>query len=184
MKVSIIGTGYVGLVTGAGLAAQGHHVVCVDIDPKKVAIINGGNPPIHEPGLPELLKRHVGKTLSATTDLKRAVTESEITFITVGTPAANGGIDLSFVERAAQETGTVLKTKSAYHTVVVKSTVIPGTTEGVVGRVLEKVSGKKVGADFGLGMNRSFSPKVPLWRISRGLTALCWAASMPRVSKC
>ena len=156
MKVSIIGTGYVGIVTGACLAAEGHHVVCVDIDPKKVDIINGGDPPIHEPGLPELMKRHVGRTLSATTDLKRAVAESEITFIAVGTPAANGRIDLSFVERAAEEIGAALKTKAAYHTVIVKSTVIPGTTEGVVRRALEKTSGKSAGAAFGLGMNPEF----------------------------
>ena len=156
MKVSIIGTGYVGIVTGACLADQGHKIVCVDIDPKKVESINSGVPPIHEPGLPQLMKKHVGKNLSATTDLKRAVEESEITMIAVGTPAAGGKIDLSFVEKAASEIGAALKTKTAYHTVVVKSTVIPGTTEGVVRRAVEDASGKKAGSGFGLGMNPEF----------------------------
>jgi UDPglucose 6-dehydrogenase/GDP-mannose 6-dehydrogenase len=156
MKVSIIGTGYVGIVTGACLADQGHRVVCVDIDPKKVDMINGGTAPIHEPGLPELMARHVGKGLSATADLKRAVEECEMTLIAVGTPAAGGKIDLTFVERAASEIGTALKTKSAYHTVIVKSTVIPGTTEGVVRRAVETASGKKSGVGFGLGMNPEF----------------------------
>src|SRR5262249_5293536 len=84
---------------------------------------------------------------------KRTVAESEITFIAVGTPVANGRIDLSFVERAAEEIGAALKTKAAYHTVVEKSTVIPGTTEGLVRRALEKTSGKSAVATFGLVMN-------------------------------
>lgn len=156
MRISIIGTGYVGIVTGACLADRGHRVVCVDVDASKVARINCGEPPIHEPGLPELLARVVGKNLTATTDLAAAVADSEVTFIAVGTPAAQGRIDLSYVERAAAEIGAALRSKSAYHVVVVKSTVVPGTTSGVVRAALERASGKHAGEHFGLGMNPEF----------------------------
>lgn len=156
MKVSIVGTGYVGLVSGACLADQGHTVACVDADPRKVDMINSACAPIHEDGLPELLRRHVPRGLHALRDLRQAVSDSEITFITVGTPAAAGRIDLSQVERAATEIGWALRDKPAYHTVVVKSTVVPGTTAGTVRRHLESASGKRAGADFGLGMNPEF----------------------------
>jgi UDPglucose 6-dehydrogenase len=156
MKVSIVGTGYVGLVSGACLAELGHQVVCIDVDQRKVDMINAAQAPIHEEGLPALMQRHVGVNLRAVTDLKKAVTESEITFIAVGTPAADGKIDLRHVERAAEEIGLALKEQKRYHTVVVKSTVIPGTTDGSVRRHLEAASGKVAGIDFGLGMNPEF----------------------------
>lgn len=156
MKISIIGTGYVGLVTGACLSDRGHEVLCVDIDPDKVSKINAAQAPIHEAGLPELLKRNVGRRLRATTNLASAVNESEVTFIAVGTPAVNGEIDLQYVERAASEIGTALAHRSAYHTVIVKSTVIPGTTAGLVRATLERSSGKSAGRAFGLGMNPEF----------------------------
>lgn len=156
MNISIVGTGYVGLVSGACLADRGHTVVCVDMDQRKVDIINSGQAPIHELGLPELLQRHVGKRLSATMDLAAAVANSEITFIAVGTPAVDGHIDLKYVEQAAADVGRALRNKSSYHTLVVKSTVIPGTTDGVVRRSAEQASGKQAGRDFGLGMNPEF----------------------------
>ncbi len=156
MKISIVGTGYVGLVSGACLADRGHNVVCVDVDKRKVDMINSGQAPIHELGLPELLKRNVGLRLSATTDLAAAVADSEITFIAVGTPAVDGRIDLRFVEQAAAEVGRAMGEKKDYHTLVVKSTVIPGTTDGVVRRSAERASGKVAGRDFGLGMNPEF----------------------------
>ena len=156
MRVSIVGTGYVGLVSGACLADCGHDVVCVDIDPRKVDMINSASAPIHEIGLPELLKRTCGKSLRATTDLAGAVAATDITFIAVGTPAADGKIDLRFVEAAASEIGAAIKDKAGYTTVVVKSTVIPGTTLGVVRAALERASGKVAGRDFGLGMNPEF----------------------------
>ncbi|HYL17611.1 MAG TPA: UDP-glucose/GDP-mannose dehydrogenase family protein [Burkholderiales bacterium] len=156
MKVSIVGTGYVGLVTGACLADCGHDVVCVDVDPRKVEMINFARAPIHEVGLPELLKRNTGHRLRASNDLAAAVAATELTFIAVGTPAAGGKIDLKYVEGAAAEIGAALKHKAGYHAVIVKSTVIPGTTVGVVRAALERASGKTAGEGFGLGMNPEF----------------------------
>jgi UDPglucose 6-dehydrogenase len=156
MKVSIIGTGYVGLVTGACLAECGHDVTCVDVDPLKVEVINSGRAPIHESGLPELLQRNSGRRLRASTDLSAAVAATELTFIAVGTPACGGKIDLKYVESAASEIGAALQHKTNYHTVIVKSTVIPGTTIGVVRQALERASGKIAGQGFGLGMNPEF----------------------------
>lgn len=156
MRISIVGTGYVGLVTGACLADRGHDVTCIDVDASKVESINAGRLPIHEPGLPELLARTVGGSLRATTDLPAAVLSTDVTFIAVGTPAVGGRIDLSFIERCARQIGTVLARKDGYHAVVVKSTVVPGTTEGLVRRCLEDASGKRAGVDFGLGMNPEF----------------------------
>jgi UDPglucose 6-dehydrogenase/GDP-mannose 6-dehydrogenase len=156
MKVSIVGTGYVGLVTGACLAECGHEVICVDIDPSKIEMINCARAPIHESGLPELLQRNSGRRLRASTDLAAAVASTELTFIAVGTPASDGKIDLKYVEAAASEIGAALRHKTNYHTVIVKSTVIPGTTVGVVRTALESASGRTAGEGFGLGMNPEF----------------------------
>lgn len=156
MKISIVGSGYVGLVSGACLADRGHDVFCVDNDESKVRVIESGEAPIHEPGLPELLRRNIGSRLSATTNLAAAVAESEITFIAVGTPAVDGRIGLRYVEQAAADVGRALRTKKSYHTLVVKSTVIPGTTDGLVRQTAENASGKLAGRDFGLGMNPEF----------------------------
>jgi UDPglucose 6-dehydrogenase len=150
VRVSVIGAGYVGLVTGACLAELGHEVVCVDTDADKVERINEGQPPIHEPGLPELVSANVGRRLTATTDSRRAVLGSEASFITVGTP------HLRFVESATREIGAALKEKWGYHLVVVKSTVVPGTTDELVVPLLEHESGKRAGADFGVGVNPEF----------------------------
>ena len=156
MKVSVIGTGYVGLVSGACLADAGHEVVCVDVDPRKVEAVNEGRSPIHEKGLDELLERNVGQRLRATTDLEAAVLESELSLIAVGTPSRDGAIDLGFVEEVSRQIGEVLSRKDTYHTVIVKSTVVPGTTEEVVLPILEEASGKSAGEDFGVGMNPEF----------------------------
>jgi UDPglucose 6-dehydrogenase/GDP-mannose 6-dehydrogenase len=156
MRISVIGTGYVGLVSGACFAEIGHDCVCVDVDATKVARINRGEPPIHENGLEALLKRHVGTRLSATTDLRKAVHDSEITFIAVGTPFDGARIDLAFIREAARQIGEALRDKASYHVVVVKSTVVPGTTDEVVLSELEEASGKRAGVDFGVGMNPEF----------------------------
>ncbi|MCW5661983.1 MAG: UDP-glucose/GDP-mannose dehydrogenase family protein [Burkholderiaceae bacterium] len=156
MRISVIGTGYVGLVSGACFAAIGHDCTCVDVDADKVERINRGEPPIHEKGLPALLAQHVGTSLRATTDLRAAVHDSDITFIAVGTPFDGQRIDLRYVRQVAGEIGAVLRDKTTYHVVVVKSTVVPGTTDDVVLPELERVSGKKAGVDFGVGMNPEF----------------------------
>ena len=155
MRVSIIGSGYVGLVTGAGLAEKGHHVTCVDLDPAKVGQIARGVAPFYEPGLEDLLRRNRSR-LKATTDLPRAVRESDVSLIAVGTPFANGQIDLGAVRTAARQIGAALRDKPAYHVVVLKSTVVPGTTEQVVLPLLQEASGRKAGAGFGLATNPEF----------------------------
>lgn len=156
MRISVVGTGYVGLVSGVCLADRGHQVTCVDKDAGKVEKISAGVAPIYEKGLDDLLARNLGKTLRATTDLRSAVHESELSLIAVGTPFDGTEIDTGYVEQAAIEIGQALKDKDTYHVVVVKSTVVPGTTDELVLPALEKASGKKAGADFGVGMNPEF----------------------------
>jgi len=156
MKVSVVGTGYVGLVTGACLADKGHHVVCIDIDTEKVKKINKGIPPIFENGLESLLRKTVSKNLFATTNLREPIVDSEITLITVGTPFDGEEIDLTHIREVSRQIGIALKNKPDYHGVVVKSTVVPGTTDEVVLPILEEISGKKVGRDLGVGMNPEF----------------------------
>lgn len=156
MRVSIIGTGYVGLVTGACLCEKGHEVVCVDTDRRKVEVIAQAKAPFHEPGLDALLGRHVGGRLSATTDLRAAVLGSDLTLLAIGTPFDGRHIDLTYVREAARQVGAALAEKPGYHVVAVKSTVVPGTTDGVVLPILEAASGKRAGVDFGVGMNPEF----------------------------
>ncbi len=152
MKLSIIGTGYVGLVTGVCLAEKGHSVVCVDLDVNKVNQINAGKTPIYEPGLPELLKQQlINGRLRATTDLDQAVSKSSLTLIAVGTPFNRNQIDLTYVRTCAAQIGAALRRKKTYHVVVVKSTVVPGTTDDVIRPILEKESGRQAGRDFGVG---------------------------------
>jgi len=157
MRVCVIGAGYVGLVTGVGLAELGHDVTCVDIEQHKVRAINDGRSPIFEAGLDELLRRHVGARLRATTDLAGAVAASRVTFVCVGTPSRpDGSIDTSFVEQVVAQVGTALGAVDRGQCVVVKSTVVPGTTDGVVTEVLERTSGKRAGVEFGVGANPEF----------------------------
>jgi len=157
MKISIIGSGYVGAVTATCFADVGHEVICVDIDEKKVQQINAGIPPIYEEGLKELLKKYAGKRLIATTDNEYAVLSTDISFICVGTPSeGDGSINLSIVRAAAESIGSALAKKNGYHVVVVKSTVVPETTEKFVLPILEEKSGKIAGKDFGVAMNPEF----------------------------
>jgi UDPglucose 6-dehydrogenase len=157
MNVSIIGSGYVGLCTGIGLAIKRNKVICVDIDKTKVENINNGIPPIYENGLEENLKKVLKRgAFSATTDISYAVNNSEITFIAVGTPSReDGSIDLNYVKTSSEQIGSVLKNKKTYHVVVMKSTVVPGTIEDIVIPALER-SGKRCGKDFGVCMNPEF----------------------------
>ncbi len=156
MKISLIGTGYVGTVSGTCFAELGHNVICVDVDQTKIDQINAGIPPIYEEGLSELLKKHSGHRISATSDYGFAVMNSDVSFICVGTPSDHeGNIDLGIVRAASASLGDALKRKKGYHVVVVKSTVVPETTEKVVLPVIEKHSGKRAG-DFGIAMNPEF----------------------------
>jgi len=157
MKISVMGTGYVGLVSGTCLAERGHQVTCIDIRSEVVQEINAGRPPIHEIGLDNLLRAARDKgMLSATTDAKTAILDSDVTLICVGTPTVDGRMDMSQIVAAAKEIGSALANKRGYHVVAVKSTVLPGTTEGPVKAAIESHSGRKVGAGWGLCMNPEF----------------------------
>jgi UDPglucose 6-dehydrogenase len=124
---------------------------------EKVDAINSKKSPIYEKGLDEILQKEVGRNLKASMDLKHAILNSEITFICVGTPSlASGAIDLKYIKESTKQIAGILKSKKSFHVIVVKSTVIPGTTDEVVTPMLEKISGKKAGVDFGIAMNPEF----------------------------
>lgn len=157
VRVSIVGSGYVGLVTALSLAILGHKVICVDNDHNKISTINNGYSPFHEPDMDKLLKKEVvKKSLQATDNLKSAVLKTSVTIIAVGTPTTNNKINLCFIEEAAKQIGEALTKAKKYHVVAVKSTVLPGVTETVVKPILEKYSKKKAGKDFGICMNPEF----------------------------
>ncbi|RLI73176.1 UDP-glucose 6-dehydrogenase [Archaeoglobales archaeon] len=156
MKISIVGSGYVGIVTGIGFAELNNEVIFIDIDKGKVEKINSAEPPVYEKGLEELMKKNREKYV-ATSDYKRAIEYTDVTFICVGTPSKkDGSIDLRSIKSAAMEIGKVLKDKSDFHVVVVKSTVVPGTTEELIKPTIEKKSKKKSFEDFGLTVNPEF----------------------------
>ena len=157
-SVSVFGLGYVGCVSAACLARDGHRVLGVDVSKGKVDMINAGTATIVEQGIGELVAEMVAsRQLSATADVAAAVHNTEISLVCVGTPSqANGGLDLTYVRRVSAEIGAALKTKDAWHVVVIRSTVLPGTTADVVTPILEEVSGKKAGVDFGVSMNPEF----------------------------
>lgn len=158
MKISIFGIGYVGCVSAACLARAGHEVVGVDVNPTKVEIINSGASPIVEPGINELIADVVKeKKLSATTDTVQAIKSTEVSLVCVGTPSKpNGSLDLGHVRRVCEEIGAALATKNERHTIVIRSTMLPGSVESVAQPALEEASGKKVGQDFGLCVNPEF----------------------------
>ena len=157
MRIAIIGTGYVGLVTGACFADLGNDVVCIDVIEDKVRAINQGKVPIYEPDLEGLLQRQLlAGRLRATTDMD-AMLDTDISFLCVGTPSRkDGSLDLRFIRLAARSVGERLTRMDRYHTVVVKSTVMPGTTREIVLPILERVSGRGSGKDFGIAMNPEF----------------------------
>jgi len=158
MKISVFGLGYVGCVSAACLAQDGNEVIGVDIDQNKVNVINSRRSPIIEKGLDEIIKKVVttGK-LVAVTDSTEAVNNSKVSMICVGTPSNdNGSLDLSYIKRVCAEIGARLREKDNYHVVVVRSTVLPGSVEREVIPALEKSSGKKAGADFGVCINPEF----------------------------
>jgi len=156
VKLAVLGTGYVGLVSGVCLAAKGHDVTCVDIRHEVVELLNAGQPHVHERGLPELLQEVIAAgRFRATGDLDAALMGSRIVLVAVGTPSEQGRIDLRFIEEAARQIGERLQGRREFLSIVLKSTVIPGTTDTFVRGVVERFSGRTLG-DFGLGMNPEF----------------------------
>jgi len=158
-SISIMGIGYVGLCTAVGFASKGYEVVASTHDVEKAVKINRGIPPFYEPKLQELLEKTLkdGSLKCLINKPDRAVLETDITFNAVGTPSkADGSIDLQHIEKSTQEIGKALSKKTMYHVVVVKSTVVPGTTQNIVKPILEKHSRKLCGSDFGLCMNPEF----------------------------
>lgn len=159
MNISIIGgTGYVGLCTGLGFAVKGHHVICVGRSKEKIEKLKLGESPIYEPLVEMRLKEVLDKkTFEPTTDMDYAIKNSDVVFISVGTPSkSDGSIDTSDIENVSSQIGNNMESRGSYFVVVVKSTVVPETTEKVVIPQIEKFSGKKAGEDFGVCMNPEF----------------------------
>lgn len=158
MKISVFGLGYVGCVSAACFAKNGHEVVGVDVSPNKVEIINKGSSPIVEPGMGELISEAVGSgRLKATTNAAEAINGSEVSLVCVGTPSnANGSLDLRYVTRVCEEIGASLRSKRERQVIVIRSTMLPGTIESVVVPALQESSGKKAGRDFGVCINPEF----------------------------
>ena len=158
MNVSVFGLGYVGSVSAASFAADGHAVVGVDVNPDKVASLNEGRSPIVEKGLDQLIRETAADgRLRATTSTKEAVEATDLSLICVGTPSRrNGSLDLTYLERVCEQIGEALRDKERYHVIVVRSTVLPGTTHGIVIPALERTSGKKYGTGFGVAVNPEF----------------------------
>jgi len=157
-NISVVGTGYVGLCTAVGFASKGYKVVTSTHNQEKASLINKGIPPFYEPHLKEMLQKAVKEyLLKCVLNREEAILNTDITFIAVATPQQpDGSINLQYIKEAACEIGAALKKKHGYHLVVVKSTVVPGTSENVVKPAIEKHSGKCCGDDFGLCMNPEF----------------------------
>ncbi len=158
MKISIFGLGYVGTVSAGCLANDGHEVVGVDPVRTKVDLINSGQSPIIEVDIAEIIAATVKSgRLRATVDQDEAIKQTELSFVCVGTPSqANGNLDLTHIRRVCELIGAALRNKSARHTVVIRSTILPGTMKGIVIPTLEEYSGKKAGVDFGVCNNPEF----------------------------
>ena len=158
MKISVFGLGYVGAVTAGCLAQDGHEVIGVDPVQTKVNIINRGQSPVIEAEIGEIISSNVklGR-LRATTDPIQAIRETELSFVCVGTPSqANGNLDLRYIRRICEQIGGTLKHKAERHTVAIRSTILPGTMRKIVIPILEELSGKKAGDDFGVCHNPEF----------------------------
>ena len=158
MKISIFGLGYVGAVSMACLARDGHDVVGVDLDPIKLDLIRSGRSPIVEEGIQELTAQVVASgKVRVTNDVAAAVRDTDLSFICVGTPSSpNGSQDLSAVRRVSEQIGEALRTKAGYHTIVMRSTIQPGSMDEVVKAGIESTSGKRADVDFGLCFQPEF----------------------------
>lgn len=158
LSISVFGLGYVGSVSAACFASMGHNVIGVDVNPAKVEMVESGRSPIIEARMNELVSdgSRAGR-LHATTDSTAAVLNSDVSFVCVGTPSLrNGKLDLKHIEKVAREIGAALKQKKSTHTFVLRSTVLPGTTESIVLPILEQASGLRSGKDFVVAYNPEF----------------------------
>jgi GDP-mannose 6-dehydrogenase len=158
MRVSVFGLGYVGTVTAACLAKEGHTVVGVDVNSSKVQKIEEGQTPISEPRIDEIIQesREQGR-LRATTRADEALSATDLSLVCVGTPSMKSGrLDLSGVEQVSHELGRALQGKKTFHTFVIRSTTLPGTVETMVAPAIEKTSGRKLGSDFAVCYNPEF----------------------------
>ena len=158
MKLAVFGLGYVGCVSAACFAKEGHQVIGVDVNPAKVEIVNKGISPIVEPGISDLIGEMVNAgRLRAVTSTADAMENSDVSLVCVGTPSnPNGSLDVTYVSKVCEEIGTFLKTSKRHHVVVIRSTMLPGTVESIVVPTLEKYSGKKGSTDFGICINPEF----------------------------
>ncbi|MGB3482223.1 MAG: nucleotide sugar dehydrogenase [Mycobacterium sp.] len=158
LKLCVIGLGYVGAVSAACFASRQHCVIGVDVDPIKLELLRNGQAPLVEEQIAELTADVVASgRLTVTADTEGAVLASDITLVCVGTPSStNGGLSTTYLERVSEQIGTALSLKSAWHVVVYRSTMTPGTCEEVLIPILERTSGKKAGTDFGVCVNPEF----------------------------
>jgi len=155
MKITVIGTGYVGLVTGTCFSERGVRVYCVDNDPEKIAVLNQGKVPIYEPGLEELLRKNLEKgRLVFTNDLKEAISGTEVIFIAVGTPSGeDGSADLNHVLQVAEEIGKMI---DDYVVVTTKSTVPVGTSEKIRAKIKAQIEKRGLNINFDMASNPEF----------------------------
>jgi GDP-mannose 6-dehydrogenase len=158
LRVTIFGLGYVGTVSAGCLANSGHEVVGVDPVQTKVDLINSGCSPIIEADIGEIIASSVAMgRLRATDDVAEAIRATELSFVCVGTPSQpNGNLDLRYIQRVCEQIGQALKDKDEWHTVVIRSTILPGTMCQTVIPALERSSGKTAGVDFGVCHNPEF----------------------------
>lgn len=200
MNVAIIGLGYVGAVTAGCLARLGQTVIGVDTDPHKADAIAAGRSPIAEPGLDELLAEGVRAGRLTTGTIADAVREADVIMIAVGTPSTpSGALDLTAVHRVTEEIGRSLPNDKRFRTVVVRSTVLPGTTDAEVRPRLESASGMRAGIGFGLATNPEFlresssitdffdasrTSSEPMTSVAPTCCARCMPASTPPSSSC
>ena len=158
MRISIFGLGYVGAVSAGCIAADRHQVIGVDVVADKVNLINSGVSPVIEAEIGDIVEEVVRSgNLRATQDPAAAIQETDLSFVCVGTPSqANGNLDVRYIRRICEQIGDALRTKESGHTVVIRSTILPGTIRKIVIPILEQFSAKKAGVDFGVCSNPEF----------------------------
>ena len=184
--IAVFGLGYVGSVCAGCLADLGHTVVGVDVAQVKVDMLNSGQSPVLEPGLTDSLQRAVqAGRLRATTDAFEAVAATDLAFVCVGTPSLpNGGQDLTYISRVAGGIGQALREREAFYGVVIRSTVLPGSTEEVVAKAVEAESGSCVGERFAVARIRSSCGRAPPLLISITLRLPLWGPPTSVSGRC